>query len=124
MTTSRWSKKRRNRASKGHYKMQKADYLIGKYFLADHGTTYSTGEILAAVGDHFYVVKFDDMSEKKPMLHTNLVCLHEMASTIGDEDNEIKSWMFFDPRQDLKNHLSWMETPAKSEVVKLVGKAH
>ena len=64
--------------------MKAKNYLIGKYFLADHGETYSTGEILAPVGDHFYVVRYDDMSEKEPMLHTNLVCLHEMASTIGD----------------------------------------
>jgi hypothetical protein len=103
---------------------QKANYLIGKYFLADNGESYSTGEILATVDGHFCVVRFDDMSEKKPMSHTNLVCLHEMSLTFGDEDNGIKSWMLFDTRQDLKNHLSWMEAPAKSEVVKLVGKAH
>jgi hypothetical protein len=106
--------------------MKAKNYLVGKYFLADHGESHSIGEIIAPVGDHFYVVKYDDMSTKKPMLHTNIVCLHEMLLTFGDEDDEIKSWAFFDTRQDLQAHLDWIDAPAKPEIVKLVPskKAH
>jgi hypothetical protein len=56
-------------------------YLIGKFVLVDTGESYRTGEIVTALDDHFFMVRFDNMAAKVPAKGTTLVCLHEMADT-------------------------------------------
>ncbi len=95
-------------------------YLINKFVFVDEtGKSYRTGEIVAAIDDHFYMVRFDDMALKVPSKSTTLVCLHEMAGTYGDGEDEFKSWHFFDTRADLQEYIAWLEAPTKPEVVKL-----
>jgi hypothetical protein len=97
------------------------NYLIEKFVFVDEtGESYRTGEIVASIDDHYYVVRFDDMSEKIPSKSTTLVCTHEMSSTHGDGEDEFKSWSFFDTRADLQEFVDWLDAPAKPEVVKLV----
>lgn len=96
-------------------------YLIGKFVLVDGGESYRTGEIVTTIDDHFFMVRFDDMSQKVPSKSTTMVCLHEMSSTYDDDDgDEYKSWAFFDTRADLQEYIDWLEAPAEAEVVKLV----
>lgn len=98
--------------------------LVNKFVLVDSGEAYRTGEIVASIDDHFYMVRFDNMSEGTPTKHTTLVCLHEMSSTFGDDDiGDIKAWHFFDSRADLKEYVDWLDEPAEPEVVKLVPKS-
>jgi hypothetical protein len=96
--------------------------LIGKFVLVDSGEAYRTGEIVASVDGHFYLVRFDNLTQKTEKLpaSTTLMCLHEMSSAYDSDGLEIKSWSFFDTRADLQAFINWLDAPEKSEVVKLV----
>jgi hypothetical protein len=68
-------------------------------------------------------VQFDNLADKTAGKGATLVCLHEMSAAYDDDGLEIKSWSFYDTREDLQDFINWMEAPAEPEVVKLVPKS-
>jgi hypothetical protein len=97
--------------------------LVGKFVFVDSGEAYRTGKITASVDDHYFLVQFDNMVDTNAGKGATLVCLHEMSAAYDDDGLEIKSWSFYDTREDLQKFIDWLDAPDKPEVVKLVPKS-
>jgi hypothetical protein len=73
-----------------------------------------------AVFDGAVLVQFDAMQnpDTVPAFPMELVCMEEIHA----EADDIKLWGFFDSRAKLDAYVAWMDSPAKSALVKLVPK--
>lgn len=67
--------------------------LSGLYFIADdNGETYSTGQVIAAVGPNAYLIRHDGLRNKLPM---QIATVPAMAS-----------WEFFRTREEMEAWLT------------------
>jgi hypothetical protein len=97
--------------------------LVNKFVFVDSGETYRTGKITAEIDGHFFLVQFDNMTDKTEAKCATPVCLHEMSVAYDDDGLEIKSWSFYDTREELQKFIDWIDAPAEPEVVKLIPKS-
>ena len=92
--------------------------LVGKFVHVNNGEYYKTGEIMEAVTEELFLVKFDPVNI--PAEIPDMGLFH--ASQMVDTHEGIRDWSFYNTRQELDAWLKWLDTPTKSQVVKLVKK--
>jgi hypothetical protein len=91
--------------------------LVDKFFLCSEYESYRTG-IVKQVDGNMALVQFDPMG-KMPAPGMELVSLQEMATST---DDGIKVWSFFATRDQLDAFVTWLNSPGRPQVVKLVPK--
>ena len=90
------------------------------FVLVDNGESYRTGKILETViyEGGYFLVQFDNMSDKTKKLPAEMVHISEMLSMNG----EFKAWSFFATAEALQEWLDEIESPAAPRIVSLVKK--
>ena len=91
--------------------------LTGMYFVknTNDGESFRTGQIVEAITEDTYLVKFDTMDGDKLKLPMELVSVEALRATYRHdercaEDHPI--WQFFSLRKELNAYIEWVNDPS------------
>lgn len=96
----------------------KTNDLVGKFVYMSVDDYYSTGQIVGKGDGDFYLVKKDSMFPTQK----EVTMLFSAVQMIPQSEADV--WFFFDTREELDEHLKWLEEDdgdkKTNKVIKLV----